>query len=57
MRKENKWTNFVNYEKLESFYDFGGIRIEDDVQITKEGSKVLGKPIPKTIVEIEELMK
>ena len=33
---------FINYEKVEKFRDFGGIRIEDDVLITKSGSRVLG---------------
>jgi Xaa-Pro aminopeptidase len=54
--KENKHRQFVNYEKAESYGDFGGIRIEDDVLVTASGSRVLGKPIPKEIVEIEALM-
>lgn len=33
---------FVNYEKLESYYDFGGIRLEDDVLITADGARRLG---------------
>ncbi len=56
MKAQGKWSSFVNYGSLESYYDFGGIRIEDDVQVIKDGSKILGKPIPKTIVEIEDLM-
>jgi Xaa-Pro aminopeptidase len=31
----------------------GGIRIEDNVMITEKGHKLLGKPIPKTVKEIE----
>lgn len=57
MKADQKWTSFVNYEALEDYYAFGGVRIEDDVQVVAGGSKVLGKPIPKTIVEIETLMK
>ncbi len=55
-RNEGKFTGFVNYDKLESYKDFGGIRIEDDVLVTETGYRVLGKPIPKTIAEIEEVM-
>ncbi len=55
-RAENKFKDFVDYDFLESYKDFGGIRIEDDILVTKEGSKVMGKPIPKTVEEIEEIM-
>ena len=55
-KSEQRFSNFINYEKLKSFYDFGGIRIEDDVVITAEGSKVLGDYIPKEIGEIEDVM-
>ncbi len=53
---ENKFTDFINYEKLESYKDFGGIRIEDDLLITDTGCRVLGKPIPKTIKDVESTM-
>ncbi len=56
-RSENKFKDFINYEKVESYKDFGGIRIEDDILVTKEGFKVLGPPIPKTVSEVEEIMK
>jgi Xaa-Pro aminopeptidase len=52
----NKFTDFINYSKVEEYKSFGGIRIEDDVLITGNGHRVLGKPIPKTIDEIEDLM-
>lgn len=33
---------FVNYQRLESYYDFGGIRLEDDVLVTEDGSRLTG---------------
>jgi Xaa-Pro aminopeptidase len=56
-KSEGKYTEFINYEKVETYKDFGGIRIEDDVLVTETGNRVLGKPIPKTVAEIEDLMK
>ena len=56
-KNEGKYFEFVNYDLLEHEYlDFGGIRIEDDVLVTETGYRVLGKPIPKTVKDIEELM-
>ncbi|MFP4059370.1 MAG: aminopeptidase P family protein [Bacteroidota bacterium] len=54
---ENKFTDFINYNKVKEYLDFGGIRIEDDLLITGSGSRVLGKPVPKTITEIESYMQ
>jgi Xaa-Pro aminopeptidase len=56
-RSEGKFTSFINYEKAETYRDFGGIRIEDDVLVTETGQRVLGKPIPKTVEEVKETMK
>jgi Xaa-Pro aminopeptidase len=50
---EKKCAEFIDYEALKAYRDFGGIRIEDDVLIVESGSRVLGKPIPKTVEEIE----
>ncbi|MCD4665838.1 MAG: aminopeptidase P family protein [Bacteroidales bacterium] len=55
-RKEGKFKDFINYDKADSYKDFGGIRIEDDILVTETGYKVLGKPIPKTVSEIEKTM-
>lgn len=56
-KAENKLSEFINYEVVETYKDFGGIRIEDDILVTADGYRVLGKPIPKTVSEIEDLMK
>ena len=55
-RAEKKYTEFLNYDKIEEYSDFGGIRIEDDILVTAYGHRVLGKPIPKTVAEIEATM-
>ncbi|MGM0565112.1 MAG: aminopeptidase P family protein [Bacteroidota bacterium] len=55
-KTEGKFKEFINYNELEKYKDFGGIRIEDDVLVTENGYKVLGKPIPKTVEEIEITM-
>jgi len=54
-QKEQKHKDFINYDKLQEYRDFGGIRIEDDIVVTETGYRILGKPIPKTIAEIEEI--
>ena len=53
---EGTCRDFINFDELEKWKDFGGIRIEDDILITDDGCRVLGKPIPKTIEEIEATM-
>lgn len=55
-KAENKLSDFINYDKVETYKDFGGIRIEDDILITDNGWELLGKPIPKTVADIEDVM-
>lgn len=55
-KKENKLAEFINYDVVESYRDFGGVRIEDDVLVTADGYRVLGRPIPKTVAEVEAVM-
>ena len=49
--------DFLVFDKIEGFKDFGGIRLEDDILITKDGSRFLGdKRTPITVEEVEEIM-
>jgi Xaa-Pro dipeptidase len=52
-RAEKKFSEFINFDTADTYRDFGGVRLEDDVLIEKEGYRVLGPPIPKTIHEVE----
>ena len=54
-KAENKFTDFVNYSELEKYKDFGGIRIEEDFVIRKDGYELLGKPLAKTAEDIERV--
>ncbi len=51
----NKHSEFINYDKVQAFKTFGGIRIEEDFLITDDGSRLLGKPLYKTASAIEAL--
>ncbi len=57
-KSEGLHTDFLNYDEIEKFKDFGGIRLEDDILITPEGSRFTGeKHIPIKVEEVEEIMK
>ena len=56
-KREGLGYNFVNYSKLESYYDFGGIRLEDDVLVTETGARRLGtKRLPILPDDVEQSM-
>ena len=56
-RAENINSEFLNFDAIDKFKDFGGIRLEDDILITPEGSRFTGeKHIPITIEEVEKIM-
>lgn len=48
-------TDFIQYDAVEKFKDFGGIRIEDDYLVTADGARLLGTKVPKTVQDIEDL--
>ena len=57
-KKEGLGYDFVNYAKLEGYYDFGGIRLEDDVLITENGARRLGPHrLPIAPDDVEAAMK
>jgi Xaa-Pro aminopeptidase len=54
-KSQGKFESFIDYKTVENYRDFGGIRIEDNVLVHDDGRRVLGKPIAKTIEEVETL--
>ena len=50
---ENKHREFIDYDRVNEYRDFGGVRIEDDILVTESGYHVLGKSIPKTVEDVE----
>lgn len=52
-RVEKRHQAFINYDRLEAWRNFGGVRIEDNIVVMPKGCRVLGPPIPKTIPDVE----
>lgn len=56
-KAEGKYKGIVNYDMLDTYRDFGGIRIEDDILVTESGSRMLGdRKIPVTVEELEAVV-
>jgi len=56
-RAEKRFNDFLDYQKLEAYKAFGGIRNEENFLITKEGCRLLGKEKPKSIEAVEALRR
>ncbi|MFT5745328.1 MAG: Xaa-Pro aminopeptidase [Paraglaciecola sp.] len=52
---DKKFSEFINYDKVNAYRGFGGIRIEDNILVTDTGHRVLGERIAKTVEEVEAL--
>ena len=54
-KAEKKYTSFLNYEAIEKYRDFSGLRNEEDFVITEDGARLLGKKLPVTIEAVEKI--
>lgn len=54
--EEGRHTEFIDFDAVERYRGFGGIRIEDDVLCTVDGARVLGPGIPKSVEAVEAAM-
>ena len=50
-------SDFINFDRLEKYLQFGGIRLEDDILVTETGCEIIGDRIPITPDEVEEIMR
>ncbi|HKK60069.1 MAG TPA: aminopeptidase P family protein [Salinivirga sp.] len=53
---EKKFADFINYDKVREYIDFGGIRLEDDLLITDNGAELIGDRIPISVEDVEKTM-
>jgi Xaa-Pro aminopeptidase len=52
-QNEGRFAEFINYDKVKAYRNFTGIRIEDNILVTKDGHTILGPYIPKERNEVE----
>jgi Xaa-Pro aminopeptidase len=55
-RSEKHLEEFINYDKVETYKDFGGIRLVDDILVTETGCRILGERIPIDIDDVEKMV-
>jgi len=55
-RSEGRHAAYIDYDRVDAFRCFGGIRIEDDVLITETGCRILGPAIPRSADAVEAAM-
>lgn len=44
---------FINFDELKKYREFGGIRLEDDLLVTATGGEYFGKRLPIEVTEVE----
>ncbi len=54
--KRNKTNaDFINFDRVNEYREFGGIRLEDDILVTETGSEIIGKRVPVEPDEVEKI--
>lgn len=56
-KQDKKFEEHINYDKVQGNIGFGGIRLEDDVLVTPDGSRLLGERLPIEPADVEKTMK
>ena len=51
LRKHHE--RFINYAEVKRWCGLGGVRIEENVVVTSDGSRILGPPIPRSVEDVE----
>jgi len=54
-RSQNRFNEFINWDEVYRYRNFGGVRNEEDFVMTENGAQLLGKPKPKRVEEIEAI--
>jgi len=54
-QSEEKHAEFIDYNKVQTYRNFTGIRIEDNILVTEKGNRILGPAIPKTRSDVERV--
>lgn len=54
-KQKSTCAEYINFDKLDAYRSFGGIRIEEDYLITESGSRLLGKALAKSIADVEAI--
>ncbi len=49
--------DFINFDALQAYRDFGGIRLEDDLLVTATGGKYLGERLPIEVADVEAMIQ
>lgn len=55
-QKDKTNVDFINFDKVNEYRDFGGIRLEDDILVTETGSEIIGKRVPIHPDEVEQIV-